>query len=348
MPNLLSDDRYNVVDGPTLKSYDQTWRDKLGQLLSGDKPSLERQNFVSGLLGSKGLGTTGLGLVDATPIGQVMGAQESIKEGDYQGAALAIIPPMAASKLAYPATAASNELLKKAVSNTKGARFVDDALVMNVNRNQLVEQAGEPSTRGGVFYLPDNSPYSRYYKNDSTKGQSYYGGTDNISGETAFYNPLFVKGQTGGKVPENAYIAIKGKKEFEAMQRDVQQYASGIPKGMEEESVARFLEQHAPEMVNDAWYIAQNSKRGNQLRYALQEAAVSSAVRNSGYDSVIGHSFKRDKSPFITEVFDVRESHYPDGKNYSIWDSIPVKTESGKSYKLTPIDYDPFDTVGKK
>jgi hypothetical protein len=65
-----------------------------------------------------------------------------------------------------------------------------------------------------------------------------------------------------------------------------------------------------PDLSDYASYIIDNSRKGNQLKYALQEAAVAQKVRDSGYDAVIGHS-KGKKGPFISEVFDIRESHYP-------------------------------------
>ena len=75
-------------------------------------------------------------------------------------------------------------------------------------------------------------------------------------------------------------------------------------------NVEEFLSKHAPDLSDYASYIIDNSKKGNQLKYALQEAAVAQKVRDAGYDAVIGHS-KGKKGPFISEVFDIRESHYP-------------------------------------
>ena len=80
-----------------------------------------------------------------------------------------------------------------------------------------------------------------------------------------------------------------------------------------EEKVTAFLQKYAPELAYNAYSIIRNSRQGNQLAYALQEAAVASAARKAGHDAVIGYSVGRgvDKKPFISEVFDVRESHYP-------------------------------------
>lgn len=88
-----------------LRAYDPTWRDSIANWLMtggpGDtrhQPSLAQQNFVSGLMGSTGLGTTGLGLADLTPFGIVFEVQEALKEGDYKRAALGLVPGAALAR----------------------------------------------------------------------------------------------------------------------------------------------------------------------------------------------------------------------------------------------------------
>lgn len=81
-----------------LKPYSPSLRDRLAAMLAGDaKPGSGRYDFVEGLMGSTGLGNTGpgpggSGLVDFLPGGQVFAAQEAAREGDFQGAGLAIMP----------------------------------------------------------------------------------------------------------------------------------------------------------------------------------------------------------------------------------------------------------------
>jgi hypothetical protein len=230
-------------------------------------------------------------------------------------------------------------------------------------------------------------------------GGNAYGGTEKISGETLYKNPLFVKGATGGKAPEAAYEQIMGKDALKTMQADVNSiissYGSGnvkiivdgvatdspvasrilrmggnpetfiesmqtklnaqkqaLEKASKEEvlpgvseydmakmdldstlsiideaksyvgkrisnrqstvvDVENFLEKYAPDLSGYADYIIGNSKQGNQLKYALQEAAVAQKVRDSGYDAVLGYSKKRTGDPVLSEVFDVREAIYP-------------------------------------
>lgn len=77
----------------TLRSYEPTWRDRVAQWMLGDqRPTAGQRSFVSGLLGSSGTGSTGMGVVDATPIGGLLSAQENAQRGDYKGAALAALP----------------------------------------------------------------------------------------------------------------------------------------------------------------------------------------------------------------------------------------------------------------
>jgi hypothetical protein len=61
-----------------------------------------------------------------------------------------------------------------------------------------------------------------------------------------------------------------------------------------------------------ARFIINNSKQGNQLRYAIQENIIANAVRNAGHDAVLGYGKGRGgKGEFFSEVFDVREQTYP-------------------------------------
>lgn len=77
-----------------LRPYNPTWRDRLAQALMGDgRASPERQRFVEGLVGSSGLGNTGMSIADFVPgVGQTLAAQEAFQAGDMQGAGLAIMP----------------------------------------------------------------------------------------------------------------------------------------------------------------------------------------------------------------------------------------------------------------
>lgn len=83
-----------------MRSYEPSWRDRIGAYLfdqtSGSPVS---RRAVEGLVGSTGLGNTGLSVADVVPGGQVLAAQEALREGDYKGAAMAVMPIPGASKL---------------------------------------------------------------------------------------------------------------------------------------------------------------------------------------------------------------------------------------------------------
>ena len=175
-----------------------------------------------------------------------------------------------------------------------------------------------------MFYLPEGSPNQKYYS--GTGFNNTYGGSEPIKGETALANPLFVKGATGGKAPEAAYVQLKGKDAFREMQDDVHRAIGAyyLDKNIRRELVQDFLDKHAPDVAPMSDYVFDKSSKGNQLRYALQEAAVAQAARDAGHDAVLGYSMSRKtKEPFISEVFDVRENTYPTKQGeHSVWPSF--------------------------
>lgn len=237
--------------------------------------------------------------------------------GGYGGVLGAVVPPTVSAELNFPKMANPSATFRSAVENTPGASLADNVLSLRVSRRQKPEQALSPSVRGGVFYTPEGAAGARHYT-----GRYGYGGSQAISGETSFKNPLFTKGATGGKAPETAFDSLMGKGAYETMRRDA---LSSLGFGKTSpQAVKTFLQKYAPEMTDAADSIIANSKSGNQLPYALQEAAVASAVRRAGHDGVVGYSISRqDKKPFISEIFDVRENKYPSPSgDFSIWPDL--------------------------
>jgi hypothetical protein len=216
-----------------------------------------------------------------------------------------IVPPSVANEMGMATTLPKDDIFTQAVANTPAARMSEEGLHLNLMRKQKPEQAMTESVRSGVFYLPEGSANIKHYG-----GSTSYGGTNKITGETLYKNPLFVKGATGGKAPEAAYAQLTDKDQLKLLQEDVFKAVNSGSPNMRDDLVQQFLEKHAPDLTDYASYIVDNSRKGNQLRYALQEAAVAQKVRDAGYDAVIGHS-KGKQGPFISEIFDVRESHYP-------------------------------------
>lgn len=236
---------------------------------------------------------------------------------------LGVVSRVDVPAMPYKKSLPKGDLFRDAVKETPGAAITKDGVALRVSRAQKPEQAYEPSTRGGVFYLPEGDKNMAHYRRQG----STYGGSENISGETMFKRPLFVKGATGGKAPEAAYDELLGKGAIKELDRAVHN-AVFAPNNIREEVVTQFLEEHAPEMADLAYDIIRNSGKGNQLRYALREAAIGSAVRRAGHDGVLGYSTRRKtKQPFISEVFDVRENIYPDKSgDYGVWDEFEPTT----------------------
>lgn len=82
-----------------LKPYNPSLRDRLAAMLMGDaKATPVRRKFVEGALGSTGLGNTGVGLADFSPVGPALSFSDEVHKGDPQGAAMAIMPLPAASR----------------------------------------------------------------------------------------------------------------------------------------------------------------------------------------------------------------------------------------------------------
>ena len=100
----------------------------------------------------------------------------------------------------------------------------------------------------------------------------------------------------------------------------IQQRGDSLPGAITPEA---FLEKYAPDLAGMGDYIFRNSRQGNQLAYALQEAAVASAARKAGHDAIVGYS-KGKQGPFLSEIFDTREMNYPDkfGTPTDIWDAF--------------------------
>ena len=256
----------------------------------------------------------------------MMGAAPAVSGVSKAGeVALGIVPVDAGRAFGIPSRLPDSDLFRLAVKNTPGAKMDTEAMTMPVMRRQKPDQELSESVRGGVFYLPEGSPQAKFYNTGTKSGsQNNYGGSDLIQGETAIKAPLFVKGATGGKAPEVAIDTLLGKGAYQKVRDDALKVAwspraGGIDKA---EFADQFLEKHAPELVGMGQYIVENSTKGNQLAYALQEAAVASAVRRHGHDAVLGYSVGRgaDKAPRISEVYDVRESHYPSpAGDYRTW-----------------------------
>ncbi|WP_045834464.1 LPD23 domain-containing protein [Hyphomicrobium sp. 99] len=236
-----------------------------------------------------------------------------VRSTQHGGAFKALqVTPDQARRIDMSVELPSDPLFSEAVANTAGASITDDGLLIDLVRYQKPEQIGATSVRTGVFYLPVGSKNAKYYRGKGSVGGAY-GGPVETRGETILKRPLFVKGATGGKAPEAAWNALKGKGAMKELDRAVMAVVTSKhmlrEPGLFEENVSNFLEEHGADPTL-AYEIIANSKQGNQLRYALQENVIAHAVREAGYDSVVGYS-KGKAGASVSEVFDVREIDYP-------------------------------------
>ena len=104
----------NPYEGQILTQYNPTWRDRLatGILnLSGQPvPTEALKQAVQNTVGSLGAGTSNPALIDLTPAGNVLSAQEEAKQGNYREAAMAMMP-------GAPAITAERRAAQKALND---------------------------------------------------------------------------------------------------------------------------------------------------------------------------------------------------------------------------------------
>ena len=300
-------------------------------------------------LAKAGYGVAGrkLGLLDSTDmpetidhakvpgtsasISKALGVGDSTGEmvAEFAGGLLAPGPKMKPRRIVSPTTVLSKLDTKlnlpedddfvNAIDNTPWAEITPDGLLVDVVRHQKPVQEGAESVRGGVFYTMKGDDARTY-----DAGQ-FHGGPNKVEGATLLRNPLFAAGDTGGEVPENAFRALHGEGPFREMQRAIENVVFPVRIRKPTDTmmaIDKFLEQYAPEMRGMGPYIYDNARKGNQLQYALQEAAVGSAARRAGHDSILGYLPDDDDGPRLTELFDVREKTYPRGPHdpTQIWE----------------------------
>jgi hypothetical protein len=124
----------------TLRPYNPTWRDQLAQWVLGDqRPTAGQRSFVSGLLGSAGTGSTGASVVDMTPIGGLLSAQESAQRGDMKGAALAMLP-MPAAKAGKAISSAEMRIAERARTDPATLRAQPSGLLSPVPGDESMPQ----------------------------------------------------------------------------------------------------------------------------------------------------------------------------------------------------------------
>lgn len=232
-------------------------------------------------------------------------------------------PEYVRENMDYETKMPTDEAFLDAVRNTPGARIEDDGIIIDLERWQKPEQDNEASVRTGVFYLPTGSSATRYYKGFTSTG--LYGGSVKFRGETLLKAPLAVRGYTGGDVPLKAYEILKGEQAASELKHDADYLINSFKRDVRYDRLRELAEKYG---INDDEYIDisdifYNSEQGSQLKFAFQENVVAHALRDAGYDSVVG--FNRRK---LTEVFDVREGNYPSETSDTPWATYAPESQT--------------------
>jgi hypothetical protein len=126
-------------DGSELREVFPTSRELFAQWLLGEKPSPHRRELVRGLMGTTGIGPQTVGVVDFSPAGPGLASQEHAQQGDFQGAALSIIPGVPAARRVATSVKGLFSAAEEAVrsSTTQKATWRDWS---NYMRNKAVKE----------------------------------------------------------------------------------------------------------------------------------------------------------------------------------------------------------------
>lgn len=155
----------------SLKAYEPTWRDKLARVLMGEqRASPERARLVEGLTGSRGMGSPGLGVVDAVPgVGQALQAQEAVRSGDTDMLAMALMP---GSKQVKAATGSADDAAKAGIRAYHGSPHDFDKFDMSKIGTGEGAQA-----YGHGLYFAEAEDVAKQYRKRLSDGPTFADGT---------------------------------------------------------------------------------------------------------------------------------------------------------------------------
>jgi hypothetical protein len=131
--------------------------------------SPERRAFVGGLLGSTGLGNNGVGVVDATPAGGLLGLQEAGQAGDRTGMALAaagMLPGAGvAEKVAAKAAERSAPAAERFITAYHGSPHSFDKFSLD-----KIGTGEGAQVYGHGLYFADNEKVAKSYQDSLSDG----------------------------------------------------------------------------------------------------------------------------------------------------------------------------------
>jgi hypothetical protein len=155
----------------SVRAYKPTWRDELALLVGKIMP----EQTTEGLMGSRGIGSTGMGLVDFTPAGIPLAADEAkraAESGNYGEAALdlagmAPIPGAKGGKKAVKAAAEVFDPEARIAARGKGGSM-GEILADRESFANAPEAVDEPAP-----YLPNRQPMERPKKTGYAAGLEF-------------------------------------------------------------------------------------------------------------------------------------------------------------------------------
>lgn len=186
----------------TLSSYNPTWRDKLATWMMGDgQASTERRAFVGGLLGSTGLGNTGVGVVDATPAGGLLGLQEAAQSGDKGGMALAAAGLIPGAGVAEKVVAKTAERAAPAAERFITAYHGSPHSFDKFDLSKIGTGEGAQAYGHGLYFA-DSEDVAKSYRDDLSRKII-------VDGKTLLDRNKIV-GSTGNKTVDDVLLAHGG------------------------------------------------------------------------------------------------------------------------------------------
>lgn len=186
----------------TLSSYNPTWRDKLATWMMGDgQASPERRAFVGGLLGSTGLGNTGVGVVDATPAGGLLGLQEAAQSGDKGGMALAAAGLIPGAGVAEKVVAKTAERAAPAAEKFITAYHGSPHSFDKFDMSKIGTGEGAQAYGHGLYFA-DSEDVAKSYRDDLSRKIM-------VDGKTLLDRNKIV-GSTGNKTVDDVLLAHGG------------------------------------------------------------------------------------------------------------------------------------------
>jgi hypothetical protein len=276
---------------------------------------------------------------------------------------LGIVPPGVARHQPGGVKLPGDARFRDAVKRTPGAEITPEGLKLDLTRWQKPEQANDVTGTKGVFYTAQEHPEGFL----SYQDEGEFGGEQGVSGPTILRRPLVTTGNSDGEHAGEGLRTLLGAQRNGEMGIDVSQLSQRLSKpyldgedfaqaGEAVPAIKAFLRKwggdpaSAEAIYKGAASSGDKEDFDSRLYYALQHNVLAERATKAGYDSVVGvTNWKtahyateelRKSGPMITEVFDLRESHYPTAEGgFTLHDQFKPPGAAGGAYDKAPTFY---------